>query len=274
VAFIGNSETYGVSNRDEDVFTERLQQSQGRYDVYNYGVPGYGVLEVEWSLGRAIREVHPQVIVYTYNLNDPVVAMAGLLPLLTTPETRFSTIEEYQGVYGRLKLLTKDHFKSLFVIPHVIRESVKVIRESVKPSERSAATASPPRCLVEVEADLKDRAYATQYQIATQSHRDPRLLRKLKVVLERMAKTARYSGAQLLIVYHFDLPFVLHRDLWVPQTLDELTARTGAERLNPYFLYSVHFRECGFYSDPGHLGALGHKYMAEALAPLLSRLVP
>src|SRR6185369_3084342 len=77
IAVVGDSFVFGLGLPQEDVFTEVLERdlngaSDGRrYDVLNFGVPGYSSQEEASVLEARVLPWNPAVVIVGYCLNDP-----------------------------------------------------------------------------------------------------------------------------------------------------------------------------------------------------------
>lgn len=267
IAFVGDSATFGVGVEDSRIFTEVLQKEDNTTDFYNFGVPGYGIPEIESLVNRLAESGEYDSIVYLYNYNDIFPSMSGLLQLLQDPKHRFRVIENYQGLHGMVKLFLKDHMKSLFAIKacynsffskksaHGIGYSPTIPPQSETQLEQMALRDSLPQLML-----LWEKAYA-----------DPTVARDLGNIVSGMKRVCEDHGVNFIVAVHHDYYFVKH-SMKIPRTIIESTFRKlDVNFLDTYPMYREHYLETGFYSDPGHLGVVGHRAMAALLKKVMTR---
>ncbi len=62
VAFLGDSFTFGFGVQDQETFTHVLEQKLPRYEMMNWGVPGYGVDQILLLMEEKVFQFHPDLI--------------------------------------------------------------------------------------------------------------------------------------------------------------------------------------------------------------------
>ena len=75
IVFLGDSVTFGEGVHDADTFVERVGRrlSAGptrRLEVFNFGVGGHNTSDALWVWQRFARRLDPDLVVYTFVLND------------------------------------------------------------------------------------------------------------------------------------------------------------------------------------------------------------
>lgn len=100
IACIGDSITYGFGIDAADSFPKRLEyllNTYGagptqRFEVMNFGVPGYNLKEIAENLKVKVMKYNPDLVIYGYCLNDPQdvsLEFLTLLPHLTDAGREF-----------------------------------------------------------------------------------------------------------------------------------------------------------------------------------------
>ncbi len=80
IAFLGDSETFGYALREEHTLPGCLERSlnarskERRYEVLNFGVPGYNTAQESALLKKKAIHFNPSIVVLYYVLNDPMIA--------------------------------------------------------------------------------------------------------------------------------------------------------------------------------------------------------
>lgn len=75
IVFLGDSVTFGEGVHDEDTFVERIAGRLGsalnrKVELYNFGVGGHNSSDALWTWQRYARHLDPDLVVYTFVLND------------------------------------------------------------------------------------------------------------------------------------------------------------------------------------------------------------
>tara|TARA_Y100000588_G_scaffold35920_1_gene34596 strand:- start:2144 stop:3313 length:1170 start_codon:yes stop_codon:yes gene_type:complete len=75
IVFLGDSVTFGEGVHDSDTFVERVGRGlstrlSGPIEVYNFGVGGHNTSDARWVWQRYARHLDPDLVVYTFVLND------------------------------------------------------------------------------------------------------------------------------------------------------------------------------------------------------------
>lgn len=72
IAFVGDSVCYGFFASGEENLTRRVEQALGpqRFEVLNFGVPGYNAHMVSATLREQALEFGPRAVVYVFHQND------------------------------------------------------------------------------------------------------------------------------------------------------------------------------------------------------------
>tara|TARA_B100000029_G_scaffold45825_2_gene42236 strand:+ start:674 stop:1858 length:1185 start_codon:yes stop_codon:yes gene_type:complete len=85
IVFLGDSVTFGEGVHDQDTFVERigrrLQSELGQpIEVYNFGVGGHNSSDANWTWERYARHIDPDLVVYTFVLNDAEPGLFQVAP--------------------------------------------------------------------------------------------------------------------------------------------------------------------------------------------------
>lgn len=100
IACIGDSITYGFGLAAADSYPKQLEKllnaycadSSLRFEVMNFGVPGYNLREIAENLKVKVLKYDPDLVIYGYCLNDPQdvsLEFLKLLPYLTDAGKKF-----------------------------------------------------------------------------------------------------------------------------------------------------------------------------------------
>jgi hypothetical protein len=280
VAFVGDSVTFGTHVRDVDSYVEQVQRLQQVYDAYNFGVPGYGIPEIETVVSRLARENRYNAIVYTFNFNDVHAAMVGLLALLEDSDHRFASMDRYDGPVGWLKAFGKDHVKSLYALKYFGSNLSWRTLKAVFAGPEADSDPEPPRvkpqalCYDDILALSGQDTYQKPTRLWRAMYDDPQLIARLVGRLGALRQTVAAAGGRLFVAVNYDfLLFEKGTDAMYRRILDDVFHRSGVDIIDTYPLYHDHYRECGFFGDPRHPGPDGaHRLAALVNAALLERV--
>ncbi|MBO50123.1 MAG: hypothetical protein CMJ69_04970 [Planctomycetaceae bacterium] len=75
IVFLGDSVTFGEGVHDSDTFVERVGRGLSTrlsrpIEVYNFGVGGHNTSDARWVWQRYARHLDPDLVIYTFVLND------------------------------------------------------------------------------------------------------------------------------------------------------------------------------------------------------------
>ncbi len=74
VLAVGDSFTAGQGVKPQDTWIKQLEKlSPNRLYGINYGISGLNIKEINGMFNAAIKEINPDLVVYAYVLNDPIV---------------------------------------------------------------------------------------------------------------------------------------------------------------------------------------------------------
>ena len=270
ISFVGDSVTFGSGVSNENIPTEIIQNNQNIYDIYNHGVEGYGFPEIKATITNLVNAPNiPEEIIYTFVYNDPYPAMAGNLWLLSNDKNRFSTIEDFQGIYGKLKLFAKDYFKSFFVIKGMIK-SLFEDSESNDLIQKNLKNIGIDKCIADYDVIKKismNRSAQTNYKTWDKQYRDAHFIQRLKNYFTDLKQLTDETGVKLSVLIHYDF-LTLEREKTSRHIINALPKIISDAEINliPTFdLYANHYQECDFYFDGGHLGKRGSALLADHL---------
>lgn len=83
VLFVGDSFTEGQGVKRKDSYPKKIEQLSSRMATYNRGEGGADIKEIYDIFHKNINEINPQIVVYGYVLNDPIVGNSGLTEIPT-----------------------------------------------------------------------------------------------------------------------------------------------------------------------------------------------
>lgn len=269
VAFVGDSVTFGTHLPDVLTFVEQLQASQQKFDAYNFGVPGYGLPEIEQVIARVAMAGRYPTIVYTFNFNDIHPAMAGTLVLLTDSQRRFASLEQYDGWRGQLKEFGKDHWKTLYVAKDLYGRLLGLdaeARSRPQTDEQENQGAGATLCYQEASLQAQDDAFQKPDRLWKRMYVDPDLQAKLRATLRSMRDVSERGGSHLLLAVNYDLLLLEQgTDTQYKAIIEDAARAAGITVIATHDLFREHFRTCGFFGDPRHLGSVGSKLYAARL---------
>ncbi|MDZ7292335.1 MAG: GDSL-type esterase/lipase family protein [candidate division KSB1 bacterium] len=68
---LGDSYTFGSGMRDEETFCSVLERAfEDKVEVFNAGVPGYGIFQMQRLMRRLDPLLHPQIVLLTFSIGD------------------------------------------------------------------------------------------------------------------------------------------------------------------------------------------------------------
>lgn len=84
IAMLGDSETFGFTMAEEATLPGKLQltlnsSSGERYEVLNFGVPGYNSIQESRMLETKVFKYKPSIVMLYYNFNDPIISPRSML---------------------------------------------------------------------------------------------------------------------------------------------------------------------------------------------------
>lgn len=202
IAIMGDSCTFGWMIPEENAYPrvlEKLLNQKGsqRYEVLNFGVPGYTSFHGQLQYERLVKAFKPDVLILAYGFNDSY-------------DFRFSEKEFYERLRER-NLIDGLHDVSLFMYDNSAFARWFINR--IKSIGKNA-----------VEEELKRRAVQSQWF--------PRVDREsYKFNLRKMIQDARSYGCQT-IVMNLDLP-----NSWVRQPVRDVSQEESIGSLDIQALF-------------------------------------
>ena len=260
IAFVGDSNTFGSGLADSQVLANRLQASQTLFDVVNYGVPGYGFFDYLAVINGQFQTGEFDLIFLTICQNDVYPASAGNLALLTGTDERLVHFNDYDGsTYGVLKRLLFDHMKLLYF---ALSSWIDILRQSGQPEDANERTETA----IHKEsvdgaltlADLREASavgsHAKTYRIQRNIYTDPEVTEKISEMLASLKDAAEAKGAKILFAPQYDF---LHYEISPDpfrSTYLKVFETCDCDYLDLFDVHAPHYRETGYFVDPGHPG--------------------
>lgn len=234
------------------------------FDAYNYGVPGYGFVEVEDTIDGALAENGPfDIVVYTFNFNDIHPMTVGYLSLLKSGENRFATLDDYQGAYGSVKLFAKDHFKSFFVFRDLFANRSVLAAEQGSVLDAILAKEPPIQCYDDLVRETGFGEHRQLLYLWGQMYRDPLLIERLADRLVAMRSRIERGSTEFYVLVFYDFHIMEGDGIFFMEMINGILADAGVRVVDTYPLFKRNYRECDFYSDIGHPGKLGNRLISE-----------
>ncbi|MCB0404913.1 MAG: SGNH/GDSL hydrolase family protein [Bdellovibrionales bacterium] len=275
IAFVGDSVTFCANVKIEDCFVEQLQNSQTLFDAYNFGVPGYGIVQVEQQLDKVFEKAPIDWVVYTFNFNDIHSAAPVLLTLLEPESDRLVALEDYQGPKGSLKKYLRRYYQTPLVLNYFYSTLSAPTPEVFSGAVGAKSLAPKPQqdCLATMKTAAQGYLYRTLFPVWEKMYTDPKVVEKLSGAFARLKNKVEAHGARLVVIASYDFLIVDKKNSAIPEAFRLATEQAGIDTVNLYPLFASHYSECSMYSDPGHPGKLGHRLLARRLLPeILNRL--
>lgn len=165
LAVLGDSETFGHLLAEDAALPGALQAqlnrtSGSRYEVLNFGVPGYNTMQEMKLLETKVFKYQPSVVILYYVFNDPILSQRSMLVTKT--------------VFHRLYLVS---FFDWFLFK-------RITRNDIESRYREVMADSNARSMVEFYLDL----HSSSYFDTTQS------------LIRQMARKSRQNGCRFVLV--------------------------------------------------------------------------
>ena len=128
IACIGDSITYGFGiDRPADTYPKRLEtllnnycgSSSQRFEVMNFGVPGYNLKEIAENVQVKVLKYRPDLVIYGYCLNDPQEISLEFLKLLAD----LTDAEKKYGFHSQKEGFWMAHSRICRLAAYLIRQS-------------------------------------------------------------------------------------------------------------------------------------------------------
>jgi lysophospholipase L1-like esterase len=283
VAFVGDSFTFGQWAASAERSLVGVFDSEMRprgFDVLNFGVPGYGYLEIEEQLATEVAAFHPDyVVLVSFDGNDFMDTYVGFPryeirsngTLRVNPRNIAEKIPEpFFRVRGNRAVDVLERVYLYNVLQTVLKGVVAAPPQAAFPPRR------PPFENTEVSNIFWSRK---EYPPFAEQARAVSL-----EALDRIAASCEASGARLVIVtlpspqqVYFADSFPETHDVGLPQRYVEEFARS---RQIAYFdllpPLAEHYRRTGddlHFQTEGHFNDEGHRVAGELVADFFKQLV-
>ena len=277
IAFVGDSVTFCANTYDSGCFVEMIQEKQGEFDVYNFGVPGYGLSEIDVVVRDILKKGHYDYIFYLFNINDVHSAMPVQLALLEDGRHRITSLNYYSGWRGRLKQVLKDSYKTPFYLNYA--RSVYLGQSPTKggqmdlrsPSSLKSASFVPTTggCEEGYFEKLRNDPFTQNvFPVWKKIYSDENVREHVRETLLSLRKEGSLRGSEFLVAPFYD--FSIMDDPSESVLASFSNNFQTAFSLNSLPLFKGHYRECRFYADPGHLARVGNEYLARFFLDFLS----
>jgi hypothetical protein len=261
IAFVGDSVTFGSGVNDHENYVEFIQRKQLHFDAYNYGVPGYGIIEVEETVENIIKD-NFDIVIYTYNFNDIHPMTVGYLSLLMKADTRFASIDQFQGNWGIIKLFLKDHFKAAFVFRDLILNKSIFLMEKI--SQEAVFEDEPPvMCYDDLVIHMKNEGHQQLLSLWEKMYSTPLLLEKLNDRFSSMNSKTTSAHVDFFVLVFYDFHIMEQDGQFFHEIINDVLARSKVKTIDTYSFFERYYKECTFYSDIGHPGKLGNEQFGE-----------
>ena len=128
IACIGDSITFGFGiDHPADTYPKRLESllntycgsSSQRFEVMNFGVPGYNLREIAENVQVKVLKYHPDLVIYGYCLNDPQEISLEFLKLLAD----LTEAEKAYGFRSQKEGFWMTHSRICRLAAYLIRQS-------------------------------------------------------------------------------------------------------------------------------------------------------
>ncbi len=282
LAIVGDSVAQCVSLDFSLCFSEVIQNEQNRFDVFNFGVVGYGIPEIEVVLNEVAASQAFNAALYVVNVNDVIDAMAVLLALKRDRRDRFANYYAYVGTpVGHLKKFLIDWFKFPLVAHYYLSPYFTGEKRVVESTLPPTPTASDPKNQTAPQEAKQDCArqlekvkhtFDKTYPILESIYADPavqkKLVEHLKGMNERLAAKNVKFVATLFLDYYF-----LQAPSAIPNIVKKAAEEAGVTYLDPAETFRGWAGRCSLYTDLAHTSVEGSRIYGERLIPQLTRLI-
>ena len=264
ILLIGDSQTEGLQVRYEETYGQILQRSlerllpERRFEVVNLAVSAYGTHQEVLTLRRYGDHVRPCWVVLGFfpgnDLSDNV-----RLPLVTEDTTGVRLIEHRFSLGHRLWLGTKVWLASA---SHLYTASVWGIKALLSQHRMSQAGLIEPTAPA---VDGQSRTLRLTEQLILIARRDAESLGASLIVLviPERSQVSHPKEAPLLSLDAVEHQFASWFDREAIQHIEALTALRDSQQRG----------QRPFFSIDGHLNAVGHQVVGEALADRMARII-
>lgn len=130
LVFLGDSLTYGMGVKYEHSFIGILEKKMPNYNIYNLGVPGYGIQKYYFKLKEFLKIKSVEKIVLTLDLTD--VADAGRWIFISNSNSPVLKGKKINKEISNWKKIKKSNFKGTRIIIFNIRNFSRYLKIKFK----------------------------------------------------------------------------------------------------------------------------------------------
>ena len=131
IVFLGDSHTYGMGVKFEDSFSGIIEKNTKDYDVYNLGVPGYGIQKHYYNLNEFLKKKNVSKIIITLDMTD-IYDAAHRWRLITNTKTPVLKSKHTNKKISDWKAMQNSNFKGSRIIVFHVRNFLRFIKLKTK----------------------------------------------------------------------------------------------------------------------------------------------
>ncbi len=272
IAIVGDSVAFGSGLADRDVLANLIQAKQTRFDVENYGVPGYGLRDYIQVIGQLPERTY-DIILVDISANDPYPASAGRLGLLVDGDGATVLFNDYaEGRWEKIKVFLFRYAKSLYFTANVLN--------AIRSGEGNAITSGVVeetyredggiKCPADIEQQVQQSsAFTRSFETQRRIYGDPVAQKKLTDDFAKLKAVAATKAARLIVFKNYDYVSLTRGVEPYRGTINAILGTLGIETFDAdYEQHRINAGACGYFADPGHPGPLYNQTLADLLIPV------
>jgi len=132
LVFLGDSLTYGMGVKYENSFIGELEKKMRNYNIYNLGVPGYGMQKYYFKLNEFLEKKSVEKIIVTLDLTE--VADAGRWIFIPNSKSPVLQGREINKEISNWKKIKNSNFKGTRIIAFHLRNFLRYLKIRFKTS--------------------------------------------------------------------------------------------------------------------------------------------
>ena len=131
LVFLGDSHTYGMGVKFEDSFSGIVEKNTKDYNVYNLGVPGYGIQKHYYNLNEFIKKNNVSKIILSLDMTD-IYDAAHRWRLITNTRAPVLKSKHTNKKISDWKALQNSNFKGSRILVFEVRNFLRFLKLKTK----------------------------------------------------------------------------------------------------------------------------------------------
>jgi lysophospholipase L1-like esterase len=134
IMFLGDSFVWGYDVENDEIFTSHLQKEfKNKFNIYNFGVSGYGTDQEFLLLQKYYEQIKPKVVFVIfcnndfYNNSNNVVYHGYYKPYFSVEDGKLKVQDTPAKISGNYKMLTFDKDHPILSNSHLIKWAAKML---------------------------------------------------------------------------------------------------------------------------------------------------